>query len=347
VHTTAFASLRRLAAAGLTATVIGGTLAAPALATGGTEFVSLTNVKRASVDLGPLVFSAAVDTIAVERGKQMAKADVLAHDLTYVTTRLAQLGICWTGVGEIIAWEKGYPTHSYQRTIDAWWASAGHHAIMVGAYTVAGGSWSLSATGATYSVMIFVKTCGGAVDTTAPTVVSRSPGAGAGWVSLTTGVSAGFSEQVRGVGTGTFVLRDVTTSTTVSASVSYDSTSHTAKLRLATTLRFGHWYRATLSSSIKDLADNPMTTTSWSFRASLQRFDPARSVSFSGGTHVGYKFSSGGAILGTKSYTLSRTSGASTDRRALVPTHSGTWYYVTNGVWAGYWMQASASVTLR
>ena len=30
---------------------------------------------------------------------------------------------------------------------------------MVGDYNVAGGSWSVSATGGTYSVMVFVKTC--------------------------------------------------------------------------------------------------------------------------------------------------------------------------------------------
>src|SRR5439155_10071762 len=148
-----------LAVAAATVALLLGMVAGPALAIGGSQFVSLTNVKRAAVGPGPVTLSAPVDQITVERGNQMAKADVLAHDLPYVTLRLGQLGVCWTSVGEIIAWEKGYPTHSYQRTVDQWWASPGHHAIMVGNYNVAGGSWSVSKSGATYSVMVFVKTC--------------------------------------------------------------------------------------------------------------------------------------------------------------------------------------------
>ena len=338
---------RRLAATALAAAVIGAAVATPALATGGSVFVSLTNDKRASVGLRPVAFSSPVDTIAVERGNQMAKADLLAHDLTYVTTRLGQLGICWTGVGEIIAWEKGYPTHSYQRTIDAWWASPGHHAIMVGAYTVAGGSWSVSATGATYSVMIFVATCGVASDTTPPSVTWRSPGSSAPWVSTGTSVSVRFSEAVRNVGAATFSLRDTTAGSPVAASVTYDSATKSAALHPGSQLIFGHWYRATLSTSIRDAAGNPLTSTSWSFRAAVQWFSPTRLVAFSGGKHVGYKFSSTGAVIGTKAYTLARSSSASANRRALVPSRSGTWLYITNGVWAGYWVQTSAGVVLH
>ena len=75
-----------LAVAAATVALLLCTVAVPALAVGGSEFVSLTNVKRASVGLGPVSLSAPVDQIAVERGNQMAKADVLAHDLVYVTT---------------------------------------------------------------------------------------------------------------------------------------------------------------------------------------------------------------------------------------------------------------------
>ncbi|TMB51934.1 MAG: hypothetical protein E6J50_03000, partial [Chloroflexi bacterium] len=92
-----------LAVAIATTALLLGMVAGPALAIGGSQFVSLTNVKRASVGLGPVNLSAPVDQITVERGNQMAKADVLAHDLPYVTSRLGQLGVCWTSVGEIIA----------------------------------------------------------------------------------------------------------------------------------------------------------------------------------------------------------------------------------------------------
>jgi putative cell wall-binding protein len=141
--------------------VAGAALVAPGhtAAVGGDTFVSLANQKRASVGKAPVSLSAAVDAISVERGKTMAAKDVLAHDLAYVQRRLGELGQCYSSVGEIIAWERGYPSYSYARTVDAWWASATHHAIMVGDYNAAGGSWATSASGATYSVMVFVKLC--------------------------------------------------------------------------------------------------------------------------------------------------------------------------------------------
>jgi hypothetical protein len=327
-------------------------VAGPALAAGGSEFVSLTNVKRASVGLGPVSLSAPVDQIAVERGNQMATADVLAHNLTYVTTRLGQLGVCWTGVGEIIAWEKGYPTHSYQRTIDQWWASAGHHAIMVGNYNVAGGSWSVSRTGATYSVMVFVKTCSSSptssVTNPPPTLTSRNPAPAAAGVSPATAVSVRFSEAVQAVTTSTFVLRDAATGSIFPATVSYSASTLQAVLRPGHWLALGRSYRVALSSSIHDSGGARLAFTSWTFKTStVQVFNPARLVSFSAGKHVGYRFASNGAVLAAKAYTLASASSASATRRALIPGHSGTWYLVSNGVWAGYWLQASSSVVLH
>jgi len=328
-----------------------GIVAGPALAVGGSEFVSLTNVERASVGLGPVSLSSPVDQIAVERGNQMAQADVLAHNLPYVTTRLGQLGVCWTGVGEIIAWEKGYPTHSYQRTIDQWWASTDHHAIMVGDYNVAGGSWSVSATGGTYSVMVFVKTCAStsALPTNpAPTITRRSPASGATGVSPATSVSVRFSEAVRGVSASNFVLRDAITGTILASTVTYDGTILQAVLRPGQWLALGHSYRVSLSSSIRDAGGASLAWTTWTFKtSSVQSFSPARLVSFTAGKHVGYRFASNGAVLATKVYTLSRASSASATKRALIAAHAGSWYLIGNGVWAGYWMQASSGVVLH
>jgi uncharacterized protein YkwD len=324
----------------------------PALAVGGSQFVSLTNVKRASVGLGPVSLSTPVDQIAVERGGQMAKADVLAHDLPYVTTRLGQLGVCWTGVGEIIAWEKGYPTHSYQRTIDQWWASSGHHAIMVGNYNVVGGSWSVSTTGGTYSVMVFVKTC--APTSTAPTgnppptLTARTPGVGATGVSPATSVSVRFSEAVQGVSTSSFVLRDAVTGTVLPGAVSYDSATRQAVLRPNHWLGLEHSYRVSLSSSIRDAGGAGLAFTSWNFTTSrVQVFNPTRLVTFGAGKHVGYRFGTNGSVMATRSYTLAWASSASSSQRALITGHSGTWYLVSNGIWAGYWVQASSSVVLH
>ncbi len=134
----------------------------PVLARDGTTFVELANVKRASVGKAPVGFHSKIDQISVERGDQMAKADKLYHDMTYIGRRLSELGVCYSSYGEIIYWEKGYPTFSVQRAIDAWWASSGHHKIMVGDFNAAGGSWSQAASGGRYAVMIFVKVCGSA-----------------------------------------------------------------------------------------------------------------------------------------------------------------------------------------
>ena len=327
-------------------------LAGPTLAVGGSEFVSLTNVQRASVGLGPVSLSSPVDQIAVERGNQMAAADVLAHNLPYVTDRLGQLGVCWSAVGEIIAWEKGYPTHSYQRTIDQWWASAGHHAIMVGDYNVAGGSWSVSSTGGTYSVMIFVKTCPGtptaAPASTAPAITWRWPGSAATGASPATAVSVRFSEAVQGVSGSTFVLRDSVTGSILAAAVSYDGTTWQAALRPNAWLQLGHAYRVSLSSSIRDAGGTSLAFTSWTFTtAAAQSFSPAHLVSFSSGKHIGYRFATNGAVLASKAYALSRSSTASATKRALVAGHPGTWYLISNGVWAGYWVQASSGVVLH
>ena len=144
----------------LVALALLGALAAPAAAVDGEQYVSLTNGKRASVGAAPVAFSGIADQIAIERADAMAASDNFAHDMAYVEARLRASGTCFTGYGEIIAWESGYPSYDPARTIEQWWASPGHHAIMVGDYNGAGGSHTTSGTtGKLYSVMIFVKLC--------------------------------------------------------------------------------------------------------------------------------------------------------------------------------------------
>lgn len=135
-------------------------------AVGGETFVTLANQKRASVGKAPVGFSSAVDKITVERAQQMASRDSMQHDLAYVQRRLAELKQCYSGVGEIIAWEKGYPSYSYARTMENWWESKSHHDIIIGDYNAASGSWAKSASGGIYSVMVFVKLCNAPTTTT-------------------------------------------------------------------------------------------------------------------------------------------------------------------------------------
>jgi hypothetical protein len=78
----------------------------------------------------------------------------------------------------------------------------------------------------------------------------------------------------------------------------------------------------------------------------ITTYDPPAKLYFAGGNHVGYKFSDSGAVLGSKSYTLGHASSASTSSRRNFPGQPGYWFYVVNGVWAGYWVPESTQIAL-
>ena len=59
----------------------------------------------------PVVGTALLDDIANRRAAHMAQDDKLEHDMAYVSQRLNDAGVCWSGFGEIIAWEN-YPDYS-------------------------------------------------------------------------------------------------------------------------------------------------------------------------------------------------------------------------------------------
>jgi hypothetical protein len=134
--------------------------APPVAAEGGSTFVSIVNDYRDDAGLGPVALHAAIDQIAVERGKQVARNGLpLTHDLAYVQRRFDALGICYTNMGEVLAHttaEEG----DYARFVYRWSVSkSGHREIMLGSFTHAGGSRERGADG-TYAVMIFATLCG-------------------------------------------------------------------------------------------------------------------------------------------------------------------------------------------
>jgi uncharacterized protein YkwD len=144
----------------LPAFVILGSLApVPALATArGNGLRSAANEERTSRDVARVAARRVLDSIATARGRQMADAAALEHNMTYVRRRLRRAGVCWTRFGEIIAGSQGQ--YSYGRTIGQWLDSDLHRSIMLDrAYHVAGGSWATDADGRHYSVMIFVRLC--------------------------------------------------------------------------------------------------------------------------------------------------------------------------------------------
>ena len=51
-----------------------------------------------------------------------------------------------------------------------------------------------------------------------------------------------------------------------------------------------------------------------------------------------------GTVLRTRTATLTNLSGASTVRRAQIPGRPGRWFYVIDGIWAGYWIRDTSRV---
>ena len=104
---------------------------------------------------------------------------------------------------------------------------------------------------------------------TAPTVTNRSPAAGATGVTTQVTVSVTFSEAVQGVSGSTFTLERTSSGAPVSAVVFQRGVSNTWSLNPDTPLVDGVSYTASLiggPAGIRDLADNPLADSSWSFR---------------------------------------------------------------------------------
>jgi hypothetical protein len=108
-------------------------------------------------------------------------------------------------------------------------------------------------------------------DTTAPTVTGVSPASGATGVSLTTIVTATFSEAMNAgtITTSTFTLRNAA-GTLVTATVAYNATTRVATLTPTSTLTGGPTtYTATIAggaSGVKDAGGNALAANfTWSF----------------------------------------------------------------------------------
>jgi hypothetical protein len=112
---------------------------------------------------------------------------------------------------------------------------------------------------------------GPAADTTAPTVTSVSPMAGATNVAATTNVSGVFSEGVQSgtVTTSTFTLTPQGSTTPVGAAVTYDAASRTATLNPTNDLAANTQYTATIkggANGVKDAAGNALAADrTWTF----------------------------------------------------------------------------------
>jgi Ca2+-binding RTX toxin-like protein len=113
-------------------------------------------------------------------------------------------------------------------------------------------------------------------DTVAPVVTARTPAAAAANVSVSTLVSASFSEPVQGVTGTTFTVR-IGAGAAIPATLSLNPGGTSATLTPSAPLANATTYTVTLTggaTGIRDLAGNPLATTTWTFRTVADTIAP-------------------------------------------------------------------------
>ena len=103
-----------------------------------------------------------------------------------------------------------------------------------------------------------------------PVVTTKTPASGATSVSRTANITATLSEPVTGIPTtaaasGNFTIKQTSTGTALASVASYNTTSRVATLNPTATLLASTNYTVTLTSGVKDVAGNTLTTLVWSF----------------------------------------------------------------------------------
>ena len=81
--------------------------------------------------------------------------------------------------------------------------------------------------------------------------------------------------------------------------------------------------------------------------AGAETWDPARSVTFDAGVHVGYTFNSQGTALRKLWRDLSAQRLGSAAVRATPPGQSGSWLYQVSGPYSGFWVKEGAGVHVQ
>jgi spore germination protein YaaH len=224
------------------------------------------------------------------------------------------------------------------------WAPAGSYVLRL---TVTAGGTSHVAPASGVSAPVLAR-WGVVADLTPPAMVVRAPTGTT--VSSASIMTVTFSEAVSGVSGSSLTLVDLTSSTPVSGNVSYDPATRVATIKPTAALTRGHSFRVSLGSAIQDAAGNPLAPTSWTFTTLspyITLYSPPRTLVFLAGTTVGYRFNGSGAVVASRAFTLTSPSSATTSQRSTaIAGHAGAWFYVTNGVWAGYFVQESPRVYL-
>ena len=102
----------------------------------------------------------------------------------------------------------------------------------------------------------------------APTITTRTPASGATGASRTASVSVTFSERMAGVAASTFRLKNTATGAAITAVVSRSGTTNRWILNPNSTLAASTNFTVTVTggtTAVRDLAGNPVSTSSWRF----------------------------------------------------------------------------------
>jgi hypothetical protein len=184
-----------------------------------------------------------------------------------------------------------------------------------------------------------------------PAVITIAPARNAVDVDPLGSVQATFDKAVTGVSSSSFLVSDVY-GLTVPGTVSYSAGARRATFVPSLPLEAGLVYRATLTTAIRNLLGSRMARYSWSFTVtgdvapSTTIFAPAQQLVLAAGTNTRYRFTMAGAMRAEQSATLAADTLVSTTVRRLLPNQTGTWFYVSDGTWHGYWLRESDAVRL-
>jgi Cysteine-rich secretory protein family len=302
--------------------------AAPVRAAGGDGLREAANAYRATEDLAPVVGTALLDDIANHRAARMANQDNLEHDMDYVMRRLNEAGVCWSGFGEIIAWDN-YPTYDYDFTMGLWWNSPLHHDVMMGeGYNAAGAAWDTSDGGSHYSVMVFVTLCGQSVASEPGSLLypddrydpNRELVLKDGRV---TAYRLGRSGEV-------LAQKTVRLSHTLRVHASGRTRENgKAWLKVSTGSLMGYWVHETNTSFVRGLTQK-------------DKYGSPKPVTLEPGRYVGMEFDWLGRVKKRDSYTFGHERTLTTSAHAII---NGRHYYMlSSGPLAGLWVRDTPKV---
>lgn len=306
-------------------------VAGPVRAAGGDGLRQEANEHRVEGGLQPVVGTPLLDDIADRRAAQMVAAGALEHDMDYVRHRLNASGVCWSGFGEIIAWEAGYPDYSYERTMRLWWRSPMHHDVMMGeAYNAAGGAWDRASDGGHYSVMVFVTLCGNSVANSSVSLLkpTRKYNPDRPMV-FREGRYTGYRLSSDGDVLATKTVRFEATHRPTSAGRAL--VGGRAWLKVSSGPLAGYWVHESSDSFVRG------TTT-------RMGFDPTRQLLVNAGKYTAFRFDWLGGVTREKVLRASWTMKMRTSIKAII---SGRPYYlISSGPLEGYWLRSSDNVEL-